>query len=413
MPSAGDEAVAKAPGATLRTAFRFVLLLGIVDLFADTTYEGARSVAGPFLQVLGASAAAVGFVAGFGEFVGYGLRLLSGYAADRRGRYWAITLGGYALNLFAVPLLALAGRWEVAALLLVAERAGRGIRVPARDVMLSHATSRVGHGWGFGVHEALDQVGAVAGPLVVAGALYLGGGYHLSFGLLAIPASLSLLTLLAARRLYPRPQELEGAMAKPLDGAQGAFPRIFWVYLAGIACVGIGYADFSLLAFHLKANSLVPDVQIPVFFAIAMAIDGLAALLMGRLFDRWGLGVLIPISILTALIAPLAFSFTYGLILAGVVLWGVGMGAQESIMRSAIATMVPPGRRGSAYGVFNMAYGLFWFLGSAALGILYGISLTYLIAFSLAFELASLPLLLLASMQGQRGRGARTPSGSP
>ena len=190
---------------------RFVLLLGLVSLFADATYEGARSITGPYLALLGAGAAAVGAVAGFGELVGYALRLATGYLSDRTGRYWAIAILGYAVNLAAVPLLALAGRWEVAALLIIAERTGKAIRTPARDAMLSYVTRGMGHGRGFGLHEALDQVGAVAGPLLVAGALRWRGSYRLGFALLLVPALAALAVLLEARRLYPHPREFEPA----------------------------------------------------------------------------------------------------------------------------------------------------------------------------------------------------------
>ncbi|MEK7699337.1 MAG: MFS transporter, partial [Planctomycetota bacterium] len=138
-------------------ALRFIVLLGIVSLFADMTYEGARSINGPYLAVLGASATTVGIIAGLGELIGHSLRLVSGYITDRIGRYWAITLFGYAINMIAVPAIALAGRWEIAAILMVTERIGKAIRTPARDAMLSHATREIGRGKGFGLHEALDQ----------------------------------------------------------------------------------------------------------------------------------------------------------------------------------------------------------------------------------------------------------------
>lgn len=157
---------------TKPTALKFIVLLGVVSLFADATYEGARSINGPYLALLGASATTVGFVAGLGELIGYSLRLVSGYMSDRIGRYWAITLFGYTLNMLAVPALALAGRWEIAAMLMIAERIGKAIRTPARDAMLSHATREIGRGKGFGLHEALDQIGAVLGPLTVAGVLF-------------------------------------------------------------------------------------------------------------------------------------------------------------------------------------------------------------------------------------------------
>ena len=169
-------------------AIKFVVLIGVVSLFSDFTYEGARSITGPFLAVLGASATAVGVIAGFGELIGYALRLASGYFADKTKKYWTLVFLGYGLNLLAVPLLALAGHWPIAAALIVAERMGKAIRTPARDVMLSCASDQIGRGWGFGLHQALDQTGAVLGPLAVAAVLYYKGGYETGFALLLIPA---------------------------------------------------------------------------------------------------------------------------------------------------------------------------------------------------------------------------------
>ena len=180
-------------------AMRFVLLLGVVSLLADVTYEAARSISGPFLAVLGASAALVGLVAGLGELIGYGLRVVSGILSDRTGRYWTMTLLGYAVNLLAVPALALAGRWEVAAVLLIAERFGKSIRTPARDAMLSHAAADVGRGWAFGINEAMDQIGAVLGPLLMAAVLAWKNDYRDGFAILLIPSLLALSVLVIAR----------------------------------------------------------------------------------------------------------------------------------------------------------------------------------------------------------------------
>jgi MFS family permease len=376
-----------------RAAVRFVVLLGIVSLFADMTYEGARSITGPYLGVLGASGFVVGLVAGFGELAGYALRLVSGYVADRTTRYWALTLSGYALNLLVVPLLALAGRWDVAAGLLIAERVGKAIRTPARDAMLSHATAAVGHGWGFGLHEALDQTGAVLGPLGVAAVLAVGCGYRTGFGVLIIPALLALGVLASAWRIYPRPADLEpkGA-AWPSDSR--AFPRAFWLYLAAAAAIAAGYADFPLIAYHLGLRQVVSPEWIPVLYAAAMGVDALAALAFGRLFDRFGLSVLMAATLLSAPFAPLVFGTSAAVAIVGMALWGAGMGAQESILRATIATMIPIERRGTAYGVFNAAYGLAWFLGSALLGFLYDTSLLALVTFSVLAQLAALPLLV-------------------
>ena len=381
-----------APRPRLGTALRFVILLGVVSLLSDATYEGARSITGPFLAALGATGTVVGVVAGFGELVGYGLRLISGVISDRTGRYWAITLIGYAINLLVVPLLALAGRWEVAAALMISERVGKAIRTPARDAMLSHATAEVGRGWGFGLHEAMDQLGAVAGPLIVVAVLHARGNYRTAFVVLLAPALLALSMLIVARYLYPRPRDLE---APPRRLQAAGFPRVFWLYLAAVALVAAGYVDFPLIAYHFQKRAVVPETWIPLSYAVAMGVDALAALVFGRLYDRIGIPTLAIVGLITAWFAPLTFLGGFWLALAGMALWGVGMGAQESIMRAAIAGMVSPERRGSAYGLFNAGYGLTWFMGSALMGILYDLSLPALIAFSVATQLAAVPLFLL------------------
>jgi MFS family permease len=374
------------------TAFKFVILLGVVSLFADMTYEGARGITGPYLAHLGASGTVVGVVAGFGELIGYALRLVSGYISDRTGRYWAVTLFGYFVNLVAVPLLALAGRWEVAALLMIMERMGKAIRNPSRDAMLSHATHSIGRGWGFGLHEAMDQIGAILGPLVVAGVLYFNGGYRISFAILLVPALMALAVLLVARALYPRPRDLEVAS---VELKTRGFSPIFWLYLAGVSLVAVGYVDFPLISFHFEKLSVVPKVWIPVFYAVAMGMDALSALFFGRLFDRIGLSILIVASLLSSFFAPLVFLGGFNLALVGMTLWGIGMGAQESIMRAAIAEMVPMNRRSTAYGIFNAGFGLFWFLGSALMGVLYDVSIPFLIIFSVVMQLASIPFFVL------------------
>jgi MFS family permease len=378
---------------TRKRALGFVVLLGVVSLFADVTYEGARSVSGPFLAVLGASGTIVGVVAGLGELAGYGLRVASGLISDRTRRYWTITLLGYFVNLAAVPLLALAGRWEIAAALLIMERVGKAIRNPPRDAMLSHATIRLGPGWAFGLHEALDQVGAVAGPLVVAAVLETRNSYRESFAVLLIPALLALAVLLAARLLYPRPQDLEPS-APALESS--GISSDYWIYLGAIGLVAAGYVDFPLIAYHFQQTVVVSRNWIPIFYAVAMGVDAVAALAFGHLYDRIGISVLAAVSLISCLFAPLVFLGGFWTALFGMALWGTGMGAQESVMRAAVAQMVPADRRGSAYGFFNAGYGVAWFLGSVTLGALYDISLPALIAFSVVAQVASVPLFLLA-----------------
>ena len=378
---------------TQTTALKFVVLLGVVSLFADMTYEAARSITGPYLALLGASGTIVGIVAGFGELIGYALRLVSGYVADKTGKYWGITIIGYVINMVAVPLLALAGHWELAAFFIIAERMGKAIRTPARDAMLSHATAEMGRGWGFGLHEALDQVGAMLGPLIVATVFYFKGSYQTGFAVLAIPAVLALSVLVAARMLYPTPRDLETGVAAP---GSHEFPRTFRLYLAGATFVAAGYADFPLIAYHFGKASTVPEVWIPIFYAVAMGVDALAALVFGRLFDRAGIPILIVAVLISSPFALLVFQGGFSAALGGIVLWGIGMGAQESIMRAGVAEMVAPDRRASAYGIFSMGFGFYWFVGSAVMGWFYDVSIPLLIAFSVATQLLAIPLFYMA-----------------
>jgi MFS family permease len=358
-------------------ALRFILLIGAVSLFADMTYEGARSITGPYLAMLGASATAVGFVAGFGELIGYAVRLASGYLSDRTGRYWAVTIVGYCVNLLAV-------------LLIVLERMGRAIRTPARDAMLSHAAGRTGLGWGFGLHEALDQTGAVLGPLALGAVLYFGGDYRTGFAVLLIPALLALLVLLAARLLYPRPRDFE--LSGPALEGRG-LPSSFWVYLAAVALIAAGYADFPLIAYHFGRAEVIAPAWIPVLYAVAMATDAIAALGLGRMFDRIGLATMVLATLGSLLAAPLAFLGGPVAAVIGMALWGVGMGAQESVMRAAIAQIAPPERRGTAYGIFNALYGVAWFAGSVLLGALYDRSVLALVMVAMLLQAMALPVL--------------------
>ena len=387
-----SETIKEQPDLVKKKAIIFVVLLGMVSLLADMTCEGARSITGPYLAILGSSALVVGLVAGLGELLGYSLRLLSGYLTDRTRKYWTLTILGYAVNLLAVPLLALAGSWQLAAVLLVVERVGKAVRTPPRDVMLSHATSSVGRGWGFGLHEALDQIGAITGPLIVALILYWNGSYQASFAFLLLPALLALTTLLISRYMYPHPHELEVGTAQ-LETK--GFQRTYWIYMVGSALIAIGFADFSLIAFHFQKSSILSASMIPIFYAVAMGVDAVAALIFGRFFDRIGVLSVALATVLSSFFAPLVFLGKFEWALLGMVLWGVGMGAQESVMRAAIAELSPLNRRGVAYGLFNTIFGVSWFFGSLIMGFLYDLNPIYVVGLSMLAQFMALPFLIL------------------
>jgi predicted MFS family arabinose efflux permease len=265
------------------------------------------------------------------------------------------------------------------------------------------AAKEIGYGWGFGTHEALDQSGALFGPLVVAAVLSHRGEYRTAFAVLLIPAVITFALVVLARLLYPRPEDLE---SKAPDVHAHGLPRVFWMYLAGAALVAAGFADFQLIAYHFEKTAAVNDTWIPIAYSIAMAVSGAGSLLFGRLFDRAGIAVLVPLTLLSAIFAPLVFLGGFWPVLVGSALWGLGMGVHESIIPAAVAIMVPAQRRPSAYGLFTGVYGVAWFAGSAVMGVLYDISIIGVVIFCVVLELAAVPVFLkvrtMASTQASR-----------
>ena len=390
-PSAGSPESGK-------SARTFIVLMGIVALFGDMTYEGARGLVGPYLALLGASATGVGFAAGLGEFLGYGLRLLTGWFADRTRSYWPLVIAGYAVNLVAVPGLALVGSWQAAVALLLLERIGKAVRSPARSTLVSYAANQAGVGKSFGLEEALDQVGAVSGPLLTAFAIWIvreepiAARYQLAFLVLLLPVLLNLGLVLAARRIFPRPESFEQTERK----SHPQLGTLFRWYVVGAMLVALGFADWALVAFHASRTGMLELAMLPLLYAGVMAVDAVAALVCGIWFDRHGLSVLAGTTFVSALFAPLVFLVPSGWVLAaGAACWAVGMGAQDSIFKAAIAQLVPKQERGRAYGLFFALFGFAWWGGSTAMGWLYERSLNTLVVFSVATQLAAVPIFVM------------------
>ena len=386
------------------SAMRFVLAFGVVSLLADFVYEGARSIVGPFLATFGVSAGLVGFITGAGEAVALVSRLWTGKLSDRTGRHWALSILGYVITVVSVPLLAIAWALGPAAVLVIAERFGKAVRTPARDTMLAQASSDVGRGRAFALHEALDQTGALIGPLVVAAAVAL-SGFRLGFALLAVPGLATLLALAWLRHAVPVPAAYEraGAASDQVQDGGGPLPARYWWYAGFTALNMTGYATFAVLAYHLHVRHVVSDAQIPVIYALAMGMAALAALGSGWLYDRIGLRGLAIIPLLTAAVPFLSFSTTPALVWIGAALWGAAVGVHESTMRAAVADLVPAARRGVGYGTFTAIYGLAWLAGSTAIGVLYTRSTSSATTFVVVMQIAALVAFIPVA------RGSATP----
>lgn len=384
-----------------RAALGFIVCLGVVSLFADMTYEGAHSIIGPLLGDLGADMAWVAFISGAGEMVAASLRFFSGRFADRTHAYWTITGLGYAMNVIAVPALAFAGSWKIAALLIVAERTGKALRGPARDVLLSEATEEVGHGFGFGLHSIMDQTGAVVGPVLMWIAVARSHNYGTPFLWLAAPACGTMVALLTARVLHPS----RGSSAK--IPRQQSLSKMFWVYCAAAGLLACGFVDFPVLARHFQTQAFLTQDQIPMLYAAAMAVNGITAFVFGRLFDRAGIVVLVGGTLISLLSLPFGFlSSSLTGAVAAVACWATGLGAQDASLRSGIAQVVSMNKRGAAFGAFNGIYGVMWFLGSVAMGKMYAHSLTAVVAFGVVCQFAAAVVFLFLRGPLARARQA-------
>ncbi|AWG49027.1 MFS transporter [Mycobacteroides abscessus] len=376
------------------SAWRFVTTFGVISMLADIVYEGARSITGPLLASLGASALVVGVVTGIGEAAALALRLVSGPLTDRTRKFWAWTISGYALTVVTVPFLGVSSVLWIAATLVIAERVGKAVRSPAKDTLLSHATAVTGRGKGFAVHEAMDQIGAITGPLLVAGMLALTHVNYLpTFAILALPGGATLLLLFWLRRRVPHPERYEhddytrGAADRP---HKLSLPLSFWLYSGFTAITMIGFATFGVLSFHMVQRGVLPVPAVPIVYAAAMAADAVAALLSGWAYDRVGPKSLAALPIVGATVPMLAFTDSLPGIVLGALLWGAAVGIQESTLRAVVADLVPPPRRATAYGVYAAVLGTATAIGGALTGYLYGVSIPMLIAVVGVIQLVAL-----------------------
>ena len=396
-------------------AMLFIIFFGIVSLFSDMTHEGASSIRGAYFTILGASAGAIGFVSGLGELIGYSMRYVFGRIADKRKNYWFMTIFGYVIDVLAVPALALVGEngWIAAAILLIIQRMGKAIKKPAKDTIMSFAASQEGVGKSFGIQEMLDQIGAFLGPvLLYLVMLFKTTGttfeiYSTCFAVLAIPGAITIIMLLVTRKKFPNPENFE---PEAKEFVPFEMKKSFKYYIVGISLFAFGFIDYSLVIMHISRNftsiagglaetsSIINSGTIPILYAGAMLVDAVAALIFGYMYDKKGVKVLVLSTIISAPFSAFVFmGKSVPMVLVGVVLWGIGMGAQESILKAAVTTMVPKSSRATGYGIFECSFGIFWFLGSWLLGVLYDVSVPVMVVVSVVAQLLAIPFYLSSS----------------
>ncbi len=401
----------------LSQAMIFIILFGIVSLFSDMTHEGASSIRGAYLSLLGASAGTIGFISGLGELIGYSMRYVFGRITDKTHKYWTMTIFGYILDIIAVPCLTLVGEngWIAACLLLVVQRMGKAIKKPAKDTIMSFAASQEGAGKSFGIQELLDQIGAFLGPvLLYLVMLFKTDGttfeiYKTCFAILLVPGMITIIMLFVTKYKFPNPEHFE---PEPKEYVPFKMKKSFIYYIAGISLFSFGFIDYSLIIMHVSKNftsistglvetsSIINSGTIPLLYAGAMLVDAVAALFFGYMFDKKGTRALVISTIISAPFSLFIFGFnSVNAVLFGIVLWGVGMGAQESILKAAVTSVVPKQSRATGYGIFECFFGIFWFLGSWLLGVLYDISIPLMIGISIIAQILAIPFYFKSSKE--------------
>ena len=389
----------------------FIFLLGLVSLFADFVYEGSRSILGPYLLLSGAGVIFVSFIAGFGEFIGYFLRILFGYWADKTKKYWLFILIGYGLTCLTVPLMAFTNNYVIIGILVLLERLGKSIRTPSRDTIISFVGSRYGQGTSFGIHQFLDQMGAILGPIFISFILFMGNNdYKLSFLLLSIPAVFTMSLLFWAKHKYSLMDQIEknSESKKNFESKNNSKnirdfkqsrdfrqSRNFWIYTIASGFIAFGFIDFFLISYHYKLLGLVSDGVIPLVYSFAMFVAGLSSLVLGRIFDRYGVGVLLFSVFFASFSSFMIFLFkSYLVIWVSMVFWGLGLGVQGSVMKAYISKIVDRDQRAFAFGIFNSVYGISWFLGSVLMGYLYKVDIFYMVFISFMSQILGLLIFI-------------------
>ncbi len=388
-----------------------VVGLGLVSLTADMVADGGKSLYGPLLGSLGASALVVGLVTGAAEAASLILRLVAGPLADRGGNHWRWTIAGYALTSACIPLLAISpfvggAGLAVASALIIVERVGKAVRSPSKTALLAHAAGAVGRGRGFGVHKSLDLFGAFSGPLIAAGVLALHGPLWLALLVLVVPGIVAMVLLGWLRRQVPDPSVYDPEAQHPSPASHPRpswwgqavgreLPPVFFLYAVAVALTTGGLVSYGIISFHFAQRGLMPLPVIPVVFAGAMAAAAVAALVNGWMYDRVGSKVLLVLPVLVGLVPPLALAGHVHWALLGMLAWGFASGVQDSTIKALVADLVPAARRATAYGVFAAIQGVAALVGGAVVGALYDASIVLLTLIIAIAQAASLGLLLV------------------
>ncbi len=376
---------------------RAVWVLGFVSLFMDLSSEIIHALLPLFLTTtLGVSVAVVGAIDGVAEATASITKIFSGYISDRLGKRRPLILIGYGLAALTKPLFALAGSAPVVLGARFADRVGKGLRGAPRDALIADVTPPGIRGTAFGLRQSLDTVGAIAGPLLAIGLMFLfADNIRSVFWFAIIPAAIAVLLVVVG---------VEDAQTTKCDASVRPPVRLidlkrltrpFWE----VTCVGVVFtlARFSEAFLILKASAEgLPPALAPLVLVAMNLVYALGAYPAGRMSDRVPAPRLLAAGMLCLILADLAFGLLSGVAGAfvGIVLWGAHMALTQGLLAKLVADTAPPDLRGSAYGLFNLATGVTLLLASIIAGLVwddFGADATFLVG--AGFSLAALLLL--------------------
>jgi MFS family permease len=375
---------------------RAVWVLGLVSLLMDISSEMIHGLLPVFLvSVLGASTTMVGVIEGVGEGTASISKLFSGWLSDRLGRRKALTVAGYGLSALSKPLFALATSTSLVLAARFSDRIGKGIRGAPRDALIGDLVPAGSRGAAYGLRQALDTVGAFAGPLTAMALMAtLNDDFRRVFWLALIPGLLSVLVLAIGIREPPRRPTAPQAPVR-IDDCRG-LGRAYWVIVAVGALLTL--ARFSEAFLILRAQRAgLPLALAPLVLVVMNVVYAGSAYPLGALSDRLDRRGLLALGFLTLVGADLMLAWAPNLwiVLGGVAVWGLHLGMTQGVLAALVADACPAKLRATAFGVFNFASGVALLVASVLAGLLWahvGPSATFIAG--AAFTVLGLTLLL-------------------
>ena len=392
-----------------------VFALSVVSLLNDASSEIIYPLLPAFLAVtLGASPSVIGLIEGFAESVSSLLKLFSGYLSDKFEKRKLLAFAGYSLSGLIRPLLAFATTWQQVLILRVTDRTGKGIRGAPRDALIADSIPPEKRGLAFGFHRAADHLGAVVGPIIGFVLLYLwatnpnaptADDYSRIFLVAAIPAILSLFVLFFFVKEDTKEKIEKEKNITPINLSLKEFDGNFKRFIVIIALFTFSNSTDAFLLLRAEQTGIAPFI-LPLLWVFLHISKVIFSLIGGDLSDKIGRKKLIFSGWIIYALVYLGFAFVSEAWQTWVLffIYGAYFGLTEGVEKALVADLVEPEKRGTAFGFYNLAFGITVFPASIVFGALwtnFGAETAFLISAGISI-IAAFLLLTVKSGKTQR-----------